>query len=272
MMKFSHLPSGEQFSVLMATTLFAYALSRNITFPPISLDIPLPGIFISITINFYTIASLFIAGITAAGSVWLIHSHPFNTNHNIWQHIWLPALTAWVISTLLNGLPPSRLIWWVGLVLGGSLLAIVLIAEYISVDIEDRYYLFTAILLVTFAYSLYLILITIWHSMDIRLFILYPAIFISSLFVSLRVISLRSGEEESELIPALGIALVTAQTAAALNYWPLSSPRFGLLMVGIVYAFVSLIINLRNHRRMLYNFIDPAITLLILWGSAIWIS
>ena len=271
-MKPSHLPTGEQFSVLIAATLFAYALTRNTNLPPLSINLPLPNLFISIPVNFYTIASLLIAGMTASGSAWLIHSHPYSSNQNIWQHVWLPALTAWAISTLLTGLPPSRLIWWVGLVLGGIIIAIVLTAEYISVDANDRYYALISIVLVTFAYGLYLILITIWHSMDIRLFILYPAVFIATLLVSLRVINLRLDPNGPEIIPALGIAIVAAQTAAALIYWPLSATRFGLLVVGLVYALGSLIINLREKRHKLLIFIDPIITLLILWCSAIWIS
>ena len=136
MLKTRNLPDAERLSVLAATILLAYALARFVNLPGYELAIQLPGVYLSVEINVRTFVTLLVAGLTASGADWLLRDHPALGDRSTLEHWLLPALTAWVIGIPLFQTPPGP-IWWAGFALGGGLLMLVLVAEYIAVDPED---------------------------------------------------------------------------------------------------------------------------------------
>ena len=77
-----NLPNMERLSVLTATILLAYALTRFVTLPGWDLTAHPLGILISLRINVQTIIPLLVAGLIAAGTNWLLSDHPALGGHS----------------------------------------------------------------------------------------------------------------------------------------------------------------------------------------------
>ena len=113
--------------------LLAYAASRFVNIPPRELGLQLPGFYLAFQFNIHTFVALLVAGITATGADIMLRDHPGLENKRTWEHWLLPALTAWTLGIPLNQLPIG-LQWLISFAIGGALLMLVLIAEYIAVS------------------------------------------------------------------------------------------------------------------------------------------
>ena len=265
-----HMPSTDQISILAATILLAYALAHFIALPAREFGAQLPGIYVSIRIDFQSLVVLLVAGLTAVGASWLIHSHPYLGNQKSLEHWLLPALTAWVIGVPLFQLSLGP-VWWAGFVGGGILLILVLIAEYIAVDPEDIRQPIAAAGLTALSFSLYLVLASALRYSQARLYVILPALTIAAWLVILRALRLRL-HSSWLILPASVIALVAAQLCAAFHYWPLSPVAYGLAQLGPLYALTILVGNLAEGESLRQGFIGPAGLLLLIWGATIWLN
>ena len=137
--------------------LLAYAASRFVNISPRELGLQLPGFYLGFQVNIHTLVALLVAGITATGADLMLRDHPGLGSKRTWEHWLLPALTAWTLGIPLNQLPVG-LQWLVSYVIGGALLMLVLIAEYIAVDPDDERYPLARAGLTAVSYALFLIL------------------------------------------------------------------------------------------------------------------
>lgn len=265
-----NLPNLDRMSVLAATILLAYALSRFVTLPTHDLGLQLPGIYLSIQFNVNTVIGILVAALTATGADWLLRDHPnLGTNKSL-QHCILPALTAWVIAVSLLRLP-FGLEWVIGFTLSGSLLILVLVAEYVAVDPDDLRHPLATAFLTAVSFALYLILAIALRSAGVRLFHILPAITLAGALVSLRTLNLRL-QGRWLFGPAFVLAVIIAQLTAALHYWPLSPIAFGLALLGPAYAITGLTVNLAGGEPFRQAIIEPLVVLTFIWGLAIWMQ
>lgn len=269
MLKPRNLPDADRLSMLAATILLAYALARFVDLPAREMAIQLPGIYLAIQVNVPTAVTLLVAGLTATGSDWLLRQHPAIQDKSTFEHWLLPALTAWVIGIPLFQLPLGPL-WWIGFAIGGVLLMLVLVAEYISVDPDDVRQPAAAAGLTAVSFALYLILSIVLRQAGIRLFLLFLALTLAGGLVSLRSLQLRLQGRWAVTQAGL-IALISGQIAAGLHYMPLSPVTFGLIMLGPTYALTSLIANLAEKEPLRQAITEPALVLIIVWGTSLWI-
>jgi hypothetical protein len=271
-----HLPDRDRLSVLLATILLAYALTRFVDLPDRTLTIRPAGVLLTFTLNFQTIISVLVAVLAATGMDWLVRDHPrFSGEEGDepppgWQarfpHWILPALTAWMIGVPLNFLR-SGAEWWIVFAMGGTLMALVFVGEYIVVDVEDLRHPAATAGLTALSFALYLILAIAVRSANLRLYLLLPALVPTIGIVSLRTLYLRLGGRWAYAW-ATGIALLVGQIAAGLHYWPISPVRFGLALVGPSYALTALAGAYEEGRRGAGLAAEPAIMLAVLWGLA----
>jgi hypothetical protein len=261
-----YLPDPTRLSVLTAAVLLAFALTRVITTP--HFDLHLPFADLSFTFNLNTLIVLLAAGLTAAGVDWLLQTHPSLEKGETREHWLLPTLTVLVSGIALYTLPPTA-IWWLGFALGAVILLVVFFAEFVAVDPTDlRYPLATAILTVL-AFVIFLILAMALKASNVRLVLSAPALFVGGGLAALRTMHLRLNERW-EYSLAVGIAIVTAQLGAALHYMPLTPVRFGLALLGPVYALTTLAVSLAEGRGFRRAFVEPLVMLVVLSGLMIW--
>ncbi len=269
-MKQHHLPDPNRLSVLVAIILLSYALARFIDLPGRDLAVQLPGVYFEITLNIYTIVAFLVAGLTATGADWLLRQHPSAGKHSISDHWLLPSLTSLVIGIPLVQLPLS-VQWWSGFVIGGILLTLILIAEYITIDPEDERHPLAAAGLTALSFALFLSLAISLRFAGFRLFLTLPALALGISLISLRTLHLRLHGRWA-IIQSATIGLTCAQTTAALYYLPVSPISFGLFLLAPSYAFTSVISNLAENKTIRQSLLEPMIVLTIVIGIAIWIN
>lgn len=264
------MPDANRLSVVSATILLAYALARFIDLPARSVALQLPGIYLSIEINVRTIVALLVAGLTATGADWLLRGHPHIGDNKTFEHWILPALTAFVIGLPLYqfSLGPQ---WWIGFAIGGALLMLVLVAEYITIDPQDIRNPAAALGLTAVSFALYLALAIVLRFSGFRLFLVLPALTLAVGFVSLRALHLRLHGQWAWIESAL-IALICGQITAAVHYLPLAPISYGLLLLGPAYALTSFIANLAEKKSLRQSVIEPVIVLIIVLGTATWVG
>jgi hypothetical protein len=262
MEKHTHLPDPSQLSILTGVILIAYAISQYLEVPINQIALQLPGIFIPINIEFRNLVSITVAILAAAGMDWVISGHPHNQGKDRLHHWLLPSLTAWVIGIPLFSIPIGPT-WWGMFLIGGLLLVLVIFSEYITVNPDDTRLTIVSIGLSALSLVLFLILAVSIRANGARLYLVIPAIGIGSGLVSLRIFYLRSGRTW-QYAWSLCISLLLAQFAAGLHYLPLSPVQFGLLLVGFLYALISISESVIQNRFSRRVFIEPAIIFIVI--------
>jgi hypothetical protein len=261
------LPDTNQLSVLTATIMLAYAVTPFIQAPERNLSLQLPGIFLSINLSFATITLLLAAALAGVGADWLAHSHPHFEEHRRDSRYWIePALAAWVIGVPLSTLKVG-LEWWAVFGLGGVLLVVVYVAEYIAIDPADNRHALASVALTAVAFALFLTLAIAIKAAGPRLYVILPALVVMIFLVVLRTLFLRLGGRWIWNW-SIGIALVTAQLVIGLHYWPLSPLQFGLVLTGAVYAMTSLAGALEEGRNIRALWVEPILMMLVMWMIA----
>ncbi len=263
----AYLPDPNQVGVLTAAVLLTYALTRLGRAPGFTLTLQLPGFYFAYALTLGSAMTLMAAGLTASGMDWLLRSHPTSEGRRTIEHWLLPASTAFIIGVLLDALPPGSL-WWAGFVVGAVILISVLVAEYVAVDPGAPLYSLASAGLTALSYAIFLLFVIALRIAGARLFLVMPAIFFAAGLVTLRTLHLRlSGRWEFPW--AFGIGLVSAQLAAGLHYWPLSSLQFGLILLGPLYALTALAYSLGEDVPLRNALTEPILILAALWAAAI---
>lgn len=257
-------------SLLTAVILLAYALARYIDLPAREISLQLPGIFLSISINIRTGVTLLSALITASGADWLFRSHPEIGQTPTYEHWLLPALTAWVIGIPLFQIPIG-LTWWFGFFFAGVMLVSVLIAEYITIDLDDIRYSVAASGLTALSFGLFLTLVISLRFSGYRLFLVLPAVTIAAWLVCLRTHFIRN-HRSTALLYASIVAIITSQLTAAMHYLPISPISYGLLLLSPTYAFTSFFENILDGDPIRQAAMEPSIVFAIILGFVLWIG
>ena len=258
-MQRSHtFPEGGRLSILVATILLAYAIIPFVTTPSGQFKITISGILFNLPINFATIVSFVAAAMAVVGTDWLLQTHPGYSGKTRITHLFLPGLTAWVI-----GVPLSRLQvgpgWWVVYGLGGALLVLVFIAEYIAVDLQDVRIVPAGIGLTALSFALYLVLSVAIRGAGVRLYLVLAGITPTMFLVALRTLYLRLNGKWCWSW-AIGLSLVVAQLGLGLHYLPLSPLRYGLILTGAAYSLTSLAGSFVEERSGRGLWLDPVVT------------
>ena len=270
MKKNHYLPDTNRISVLTAIVLLAFALTRLLSASTYNLGVQIFGRIILFEFDLRLVIIILASGLTATGMDWLLRSHPMMGKKHTVEHWLVPMLTALILGLSLYLLPDGPL-WWVGFGLGGILLVSVFWAEYVVVSPGDTSYPTAMIVLTVTSFALYLVLALALRYSNIRLFLLTPALFVATILVSLRILNLRLGGLW-ELAWSAGIAMVGVQLAAGLHYLPISPVRYGIFLLGTLYALTSLAASLMEGIPLRRAVVEPLMMLLLVWSAGIWLG
>ncbi|GAB4486126.1 MAG: hypothetical protein OHK0031_10300 [Anaerolineales bacterium] len=261
-------PDPNRLSVLTASVLLAYALARLIDPGRPALAWQILGVAFSLPLNLSAAAAFLSAGMTAAGTDWLLRTHPNYDSAASPEHWLLPALTAFAIGIPLYTLPAGGG-WWLSFGLGAVLFLLVLMAEYIALDISDPRYLLASAGLVALSFALFLVLCAALEYANARLAFILLTVFPAAALVALRALHLRQGEW---LWPwAIGIGLACAQIAAALHYWPIAPAQYGLAVLAPLYVLTDLGARVQEQNSLRGATWQNALFLLLFWGAALFL-
>jgi hypothetical protein len=198
---------------------------------------------------------------------WLLGSHPEIHRQATYQHWLVPAFTALVI-----GAPLSRLAngpeWWIVFGMGGALLMLVFLAEYIVADTADIRHPHAASLLTALSFGLFLILAIAVRAGGFRLYLALPTLVPAIALVSLRTLYLRLGAQWKLAWGAV-IALLVGQLAAGLHYWTIGPIAYGLALLGPAYALTSFAAAYDQRKPLTTWLVEPLVMLGAIWGLAL---
>lgn len=260
-----HLPDINHISVLTAMILFAFALMQLLSTSAYTLGFQIFGRIIRFEIDLRFFMILLASALTASGMDWVLHNHPLLKRERTVEHWLVPMFTALVVGMSLYFLPKNSL-WWLGFGMGAIFLVAVFWAEYVVVSPGDTNYPSAVVVLSVISFALHLILMLALRYANTRLFILAPAIFLATFFVSLRILNLRL-RGKWQFAWAFGIALAVLQVSAGLYYWKISPIRFGLFILGGLYALTSLSTNLIEGIPLRQAWVEPATMLSFVWAT-----
>lgn len=250
-------PDQTRLSVVTAMILLAYASAAFVHFPQNTISLQLPGFLFVAEINFFTVISLLVAGMAAAGSDWVIADHPALGEGPRWHHWLLPSLTALVIGVPLNEIAVSAA-WWVIFAMGGALFVVALVAEYISVGTGDSLYPFASMSLTVLALALFLILAITVRGAGLRLYAVLSAVIPATALVSARILNLRlMGKWPLHWIA--GITVIVGQLALCLFYLPIQPIMFGLILLGAVFAMIELAVAVEESGELAHQWLRPTL-------------
>jgi hypothetical protein len=263
-----YLPDPNRVSVLTASVLLAFALTRVLNAPQVySWRLPLGNFNLTLAFNLNTVIVLLAAGMTATGMDWLLSTHPSLKKGGSREHWLIPTLTVLVTGIALYTLPNTP-IWWLGFGLAAALFLVVILSEFVVVDPNDARYAGATAILTVLGFVIFLILAVALKAASARLIFLAPALFLAGGLAALRTLHLRLNERW-EITWAVGIGLVTTQLGAAMHYLPLTPVRFGLGLLAPLYALTILAVSLADGNPIRRAFFEPTVMLLLFWGMAV---
>lgn len=264
------IPNQERLSIVVATILLAYALAQSVNVPNRVLPLHLFGVYVPIPVNFTTLVTIAVAGMTASGTDWLLRDHPKQKEISTYPHLLLPALTAWSLNVILKNLAGANVFWLV-FSTGGAFLILVILAEYIALDADDIRYPVAIALLNALSFAIFLALTVSLRSSEPRLILTLPVIAFAAGTLSLRIINL--GDSQHWHLPQAAVCLVLlSQLAAALHYLPIQPLSYGIFLLGGLYAIVSFIQNILHSPPSRRSLVEPLSVILLLWILALWLN
>jgi len=253
---------------LIITVLLAHAAGQTIPLPAYQNTLILFNVVLHVEISLAGGLAVLAALLTISGMDNLLQGHPGLENQPTPPHWILPGLTAWAIQFPLRFfLSDYR---WIGVLLvEGLLLGCVIWAEFVSVNYQDSRNAVAAPGLTAYAFALLLWLAYTLKSADARLLILLMLFSPIIAGISFRSINLRTGKRQ--LLPALGMALVSGQWITMAHFLPLTPISFGLVILAPAYALTILLGNLAEGIAARKSWFEPLAALLLLWGLAWWV-
>jgi len=259
----SWLPPTDRVGMLVASTLLAFALTRVIQSPRLTLSIALPGFYFAYPLTLGTGITLLAAALSGAGMRWI------SGGAGSLEHLTLPTLTAFVLGSFLS-LLPNGATWWGGLTAAGLLLAGVFLAEYISTEPSSPLYGIASASLTALAYALFLMTAAALRFSGMRMFALAPSIFLAAGLISLRILLLDVSTRWN-FAWAAGIGLVCMQIGGGLHYWNITPLQFGLALTGPFYGLTLFAAQLSENIPTRRAAFAPAVITALAWTAAVFV-
>ena len=249
--------------------LLSYSFLPFVNFQEQSLSLSLLGANFILRIGFPRIISFMVSILAAVGMEWMLRNHPSWGKHRSFQHWFMPAMTAWVIGFPLSSLAVGFQ-WWIIFSLGGVLLILVFLAEYFVYDFADILSPPAILSLTAISFALFLFFTISIRAGGFRLYLLVPSLWVIAGLVVVRAIFLRLGGKW-RLDWMAAIATFVSQIAVGLHYWQISPLRYGLVLLGPVYALTSLAGGIEEGRGWKNSWTEPVIMLVLIWGLAFFV-
>ena len=261
-----NFPDTNRLSVLLAIILLTYACLPYINVPTNDLTINILGVTLNYSLNIVSLIYVILALLAGVGIEWLLSDHPHPQRKNTYQHFLLPVLTTWALSIPLNSIEVG-LEWWVVYALGAIMLTLVFISEYIVVDFMDNRYNLASITLTAISFALFLVIAISIRALDLRLYLLLPAMVFPLMLICMRVLFL--GLQGHKFIEwSFVISLIVGQMLIGFHYLPMRPQTFGLIIVGFAYALATLVISIENNKRGKSIWLEPITIIMLFSGLA----
>lgn len=227
-------PGRQHLSTLTALLLLSFLLIRFVELPTLQISFTLLGLLLEFELSTRFFILTLAALLAAAGSDWLIHTHPDVPEHKITPEAWvIPGLATLATGAILTRLPfgPSL---GIALFLTALLFIAVLVAEFVVQGPQDPRRTLAVLGLTALVYLLLAGVLFAIRAIELRAFFAVPLTFAACLVVIWRQLRL-AGFAEEAVVHATLFSFLTSQVAWALHYWPVHPLQEALLLSLLVY-------------------------------------
>ncbi|MCL5950369.1 MAG: hypothetical protein M1132_01370 [Chloroflexi bacterium] len=269
----SALASLDRLSLLVSFVLVGLTLSSILDLPSRRIDFSFLGSDANITVSGTWFLALLLAGLTAAGVDSIARTHP-RVHLGEVQYIFilwiLPSMIV-VAATLVLALSEVRVYGLIGVVVAGALLVLVVLGEYITIDLNDRWYSTARLGINLAVYLAALVLFATIYSWKVRSLYSAPAIGIAAGLLALELFRGSEADLGRTWLFAAAVALSIAEFVWALNYWNATAFTGGGLLLVFFYALTGVTQQYLWGRLSKFVFVEfslitlGAITLLFWW-------
>ena len=237
-------PRTDQLSVITATIGLGYVLSRFMFLPDRTVETMLFGSPISVHVDGQAILIILLAALITNGTDVLIRSHPRfllePLNLHPLSHWIVPALTTLIVGVLLNSIPDQSL-WLLGMIVGVSILAIVLVIEYAVIEPERPLISRLQIGCTLLSYLVALAGFVWVAQLGVRSVISGTSILLIGGLISFRLLLLYGVEAPESGWNGLVVGIILAELIWALGYWALPPILVGAWLLVVLHLSVGII-------------------------------
>jgi hypothetical protein len=241
----SRLAPLDRLSLLTSLVLIGLSLSLVLDLPTYRAEFSFLGSEASFTVSGAWLIAFLLAALTAAGVGSIARTHPrvhlIETRYILILWV-LPALIV-ITATMLLSLADVRAYGGYALVLvaaAGAFLVAVILGEYVTIDLGDRWYSAARLGLNLAAYLIGLILFATIYSWKIRSLYSAPAIGVAAGLLALELLRGSESDFWRTWLYAIAVGLTMGEIVWALNYWNLSGFVGGAFLLIFFYAFTGL--------------------------------
>ena len=236
----------DRLSLLTSLVLVGLTLSLILDLPSQRVDFSFLGSAASFTISGYWIIAVLLAALTAAGVNSIARTHPrvhLGETPYIFILWILPAVIV-ITATMILSLADVRVFGvyeMIGVVLAGAFLVAVVIGEYVTIDLSDRWYSAARLGVNLAVYLAALILFATLYSWKLRSLYSATAIGIAAGLLALELFRGSESDLGRTWLYAAAVGISLGEIVWALNYWNLSGFIGGALLLIFFYAFTGII-------------------------------
>ncbi len=237
----SAIASLDRLSLLASFVLLGLTLSLILDLPSRRVELSLLGSEASFTVSGTWLIAILLAALTAAGVDSIARMHPrVHLGEVRYLFIlWiLPALIV-VAATILLSQTDVRLFGLIGVALAGAFLMIVILGEYITIDMNDRWYSAARLGVNLAVYLAALVLFATIYGWKIRSLYSATGITIAAGLLALELLRGNESDLGRTWLFAATVGLSVGELDWALNYWNLQGPIGGALLLVFFYAFAG---------------------------------
>lgn len=252
-------PNLDRLSVFIGVIVLTPVLIRFVNISPRTINFEILGSPISFELTGTWLTVTLLTAMSCMGANAVIRTHPRMLQPNpprLFTFWILPGLTGLNAALLLEQ-AATWPVWWAGLVLAGSAIALVVVAEFATVDPQILGYARARLILNVVAYALAFACFALIYNTRGRSLLTAPSISIVGLILAFELLNTTEVQFRRVLLYSLFIALLLGESAWALNYWRLSAPAGGMVLLLLFYTAVGTVQQLllnRLTRRTLAEF------------------
>lgn len=229
-------------SLLISSVLVGLTLSLILDLPSQRIEFSFLGSEASVTVSGTWLIAFLLAGLTAAGVDAIARMHPrvhLGEARYVFILWILPALIV-VAATMLLALTEVRVYGMIGIALVGVFLVAVIVGEYFTIDLNDRWYSAARLGVNLAVYLVALILFATSYNWKIRSLYSSPAIGLVAGLLALELLRGSEADFRRTWLYAAAVGLSIGEIVWALNYWNLTGFVGGALLLIFFYAFTGL--------------------------------
>ncbi len=228
----------EQLSLLVGMNVLGLTLSLLLALPERVYEFAFLGSQASIVVSGPLLFAVLLCVMTAAGVESIMRAHP-RVHLSETQYtaiLWiLPCILVAGTALILPQLSDARLFAFVTIIGSGILLALVVLGEYLTVDLKDAAYAFARLGLNLAVYLAALALFLTIYALKLRSILSAPLIGIAAGLLSLELLRASEADVRRTWLYAATIGLALGEALWALNYWNVSALLGGVTLLLIFY-------------------------------------